>query len=131
MVLRKYLFFPFFLPFATVFLHFTGKNVLCSCAIKWVIFILFWKFEKCFIKFNPFEMHSQLCLISSFTFFVEQICPIYMEWPCCCRVFKVAWRVWRDKKRNFRSLWIKLNFISNIVYTSKSSQGLQSNILNL
>ena len=81
MVLMKYLIFPIFLPFATVFLHFTGKNVLPSCAIKWVIFILFWKFEKCFIKFNPFEMHSNLCSISSLTFFVEQICPIYMEWP--------------------------------------------------
>ena len=33
--------FSIFLPYATIFLHFTGKNVLCSCAIKWVTFIIF------------------------------------------------------------------------------------------
>ena len=38
---NEILIFSQFNAFATVFVHFKGKNVSCSCSIKWVFFILF------------------------------------------------------------------------------------------
>ena len=92
----------YFLVFATFFLHFTGKNVLCSCAIKWVFFMLFWKFKKCSIKFNPFEMHSHRWSFSFFTFFLQPICPIYMEWP-----YMRSWK-WKS------ILFLKMSTLSEV-----------------
>ena len=85
--------FSYFFAFCNSLSPFYRKKCVMFIYYNMVIFILFWKFEKCFIKFNPFEMHSHICSISSFTFLVDQICPIYMEWP--------IWTLSNIKKKRF------------------------------